>query len=148
MKVIVPALDDNSTAHLALEAEGVKHTVYTMQSEYDYGELLRKCWLEQEGFIVVEHDIVPWPTALEQLDTCPCQYCGYNYPVANTRQMGAALGCTKFSTGLIRLLPNLADYWHTCPWQHLDAEVIRSVVWAVGSMHHHYPPVAHARRPR
>lgn len=146
MRVIVPSPTEVCVADFALRTEGVPHETYLLRGPYAYGQLLARIWKEGTGFIVVEHDIAPWPTALRLLAMCSQQYCGHYYPMANGGEVGGALGCTKFGTTLVVNNPDLVRTWPTVEWKYLDAEVISTVDYHLkGHFHLHSPPVAHVR---
>jgi hypothetical protein len=146
LRVIIPTLNENCPARLALETEGLSPHLFYVQDRLDYGKLLSSLWNDGlGGFILVEYDIVPWPTALQGLMDCDYPFCGYNYPMANGGEVGASLGCTKFSSELVYDWPMIYRAWEGVDWKYLDAHVIGAVSHVVGQMHIHQPPVAHAR---
>lgn len=160
MKVIVAAVAENCTASLALKMEGVKHQVGICDGDFGYGELLASIWSLGEGFILIEHDIVPWPGALQAMWDCKSEWCGYPYPYYTRNRVGSrerlirshSCGCVKFSDALVRGWPDLPTEreWAKCRWSKLDGLIGRSIVSALKSSlifewHEHSPPVAHAR---
>lgn len=163
MRVIVPAVAEDCLASLALKAEGVDHETRICDGAFGYGKLIADLWRQGRGFILVEHDIVPWPGALDAMWKCPEYWCGYPYPYFyytyapdSRRQMlrSHACGCVKFSDVLVKGWPDLPTErrWEEHHWESLDGLVGRSIVYAmqhlrpaVSGWHEHNPPVAHIR---
>lgn len=80
-----------------------------------YFRLLAELWADGRAFMVVEHDNVPPAGAVEQLAACPEPWCGYAYiydPVRALAPLEGELGCTRFSAGLLRMVPQLIE--ETC----------------------------------
>src|SRR5262245_35332543 len=145
MRVVVAAIDNDCPAHLALRAEGVAHDVLQCDGRFGYGEWLSILWRSGDGFILIEHDIAPWVGAIAQLMDCPRDWCAFRYPKGG--RPIRALGCVKFSTSLVRALPDLPEQWGQCPWQELEGRVLPPVAeFLLKSVCKHSPPVAHVRR--
>src|SRR3989304_4422313 len=70
VEVYVPALRDDCPAASALSVEGVDHHLALMFDEMGYGTLLSNLWFYGEGFIILEHDVVPFPGAIKALQEC------------------------------------------------------------------------------
>lgn len=139
---MVPALSDDCPAALALRAEGLNPEVVIMGDDLAYGRLLARLWRQGDGFVLVEHDIVPWPGAVSALSSCPEPYCGHRYQIAG--RLGGTLGCVRFSSALIAEHPDLPSRWAGTHWSNLDIK-LTSGLWDVGvrEYHLHEPPVAH-----
>lgn len=131
------------------------------ESPYTYGETMHRYWQKGHTFINVEHDIVPYPGALQAIDECGYNFCGYDYPIGYAGVLGpgrgSALGCVKFGASLMRDYPDLSDDWPTTPWNALDAKIFLSLKgkadefpaqtrWTHFVWHEHYPPVSHLHR--
>jgi hypothetical protein len=108
-----------------------------------YGQTLTRYWQVGQSFINVEHDIVPWPGALEKLWSCgpdvvDARWCGYEYPVGYSGKYGRSLGCVLFHGDFMRAHPDVS--WADIRWNHLDSAVFQTMghTW-----HTHTPPVAH-----
>ena|SRR5687767_14058969 len=153
MRIIVAAVRENCPAHLALTMEGVEHEVVMCEGDLGYGEQLARLWHEGKGFVLVEHDIVPWPGAMKQIVDCDFQWCSYPYPL-NERNgdplghLGKALGVMKFGDRILQRFPDLPDVWAGVPWWNLDGHLEpelrnRHMV----TIHQHMPPVAHVKIP-
>lgn len=146
--VYIAALDPDCPAALALRCEGIEHEVVVLEDDYAYGRLLTRLWHLGQGFTLLEHDVVPWPGALDLLAKCPELWCGHNYPFAPNTIRGA-LGCVKFSTEFIQAHPDLPEVnnWSETFWAQLDGRVCAPVANILGSRTHHLhePAFAHAR---
>jgi hypothetical protein len=146
-RVIVPAVEDfDCAASLALRTEWVAHEVTMVSGDYGYAELFAETWKGSYGFIVVEHDVAPWPGALHQLWACSEPWCGFFYPMHFGRMAGS-LGCTKFSPELVVNNPEAAEEFVGKHWDVLDGTVSVVASQATGrqNFHLHTPGVAHVR---
>lgn len=139
---MVPALSDDCPAALALRAEGLNPEVVIMGGDLSYGRLVERLWRSGEGFVLVEHDVVPWPGAMSALSSCPELYCGHRYLIA--AQLGGTIGCVRFSAALTAAHPDLPARWAGSHWSNLDIKLTNGL-WDVGvrGFHVHEPPVAH-----
>jgi len=113
---------------------------------YGYQEFFRGRWAAGESFIVVEHDVVPWPGSLEGLRDCPEPWCAHNFHLHLHRRYkltdpGATppLGCAKITAAFIEATPGLFD--EPCGWEYCDQRVRDNGVFAV---HEHFPGVVNA----
>jgi hypothetical protein len=145
VKVVVAALSASSPAVLALRAEGLDIEVVVMKDDYDYAKMMKRLWLAAEPFVLVEHDVVPWPGAIRALEDCPEPCCSYPYPLGEQGEVWQALGCIKFgreplsNTGVAERLDGVL-------WHNVDS-VILPTLGRNGKSHphRHEPPVAHVR---
>lgn len=143
-RVIVPALCRDDPAVLALEWERVFPEIHVVNGDYGYGELLARSWRDGAGFCVVERDIVPWPGALQALWDCPELWCGYRFMLGRG-DLGAGLGCLRFSAELLAAHPGAADHLAGVVWHDLDGRVMDMMAGlGFGDFHEHEPPVGHA----
>lgn len=143
MRVVVPALTEYCPAALALRAEGLEPMVTLLEHDDDYARMLQRLWREEQTFILVEHDVVPWPGALERLWDCEEMCCAYQYPLGSGGELGTGLGCLKLSTEFLRNRPYIATILTDSPWYRLDTLILPKV-----QAHLHAPPVGHVRDPR
>lgn len=146
MKVVIPAVERGSVAEQALICERVPHEVHLMTDDFAYGRMFAQLWAEGEDFAIVEHDIVPWPGALQGLCDCPRDYCGHYYQISG--KLGGTLGCVKFGADLIESVGPLDT--SSVHWNRLDGVVAAAIEAATGAddFHIHTPPVAHLHRYR
>ena len=165
MKVVIPYVeavrDGPPDLHLigvqpetlkAVRAECPDPRLELLTWPTDYHDLIERLWGEGSTFIVVESDIVPWYGALRQLWLCERDWCAFPY------SMGAAghhwaLGCTKFSSRLIRRTPDALRLAGEIDddgkpvkrhWIRLDTRLLRILRDVYREEPHiHQPPVGH-----
>lgn len=108
MKVVVPFAPNPSwplhAVRLALAQDGVKAEMHHMTGDESYFRLVSGLWGQDEGFIVVEHDIVVHPGGCQELANCPEPWCVFPY-YCSVGWIVDGLGCTKFSADLMREHP-------------------------------------------
>ena len=129
------------------------HPVYIfMGGDEYYHRLLSDLWEDQEDVIIVEHDVLPWPGAIEELAQCPYPWCSCSYKIglSQTGKAGYGIyhtfGCTKFSSHFMGQLPYVWSQIESRHWRHLDAQLSAAAV-AVGQIPHpHRPPVLHLHK--
>ena len=103
-----------AAVRLALDQDGWKPEFRHMTHGESYYGLLLELWHSRKTFIVVEHDIVVWPGALSQLESCPEGWCTFPY-YCSVGWIKDGLGCTKFSAAFIEKHPDLlAEPFPTC----------------------------------
>lgn len=148
MKIYIPALQEDCPAHLALKQEGVEHEIECVPryDPYYYSILLARLWRRGIGFVILEHDVVPWPGALNELAYCPNEWCTFPFPKFGEMLEGG-LGCVKFSDSLVTRFPKLYENWFNTHWKLVDGRMLSSIA---GVLHGpqpciHNPPVAHVR---
>src|SRR5262245_36727721 len=144
VKVLVVATSAKCPAVSALNSERIPFKLVEVSGNYSYGRALHQLWEEGESFINVEHDIVPWPGALEKMWKCKSAMCMYQYPIGHSGLISGSLGCVKFSDELIDAYP-LANFgWDDTEWNHLDAQVFGALVLDRSILPDvHQPPVGH-----
>lgn len=157
MRVICPFVDDIEPDTVrALEREGYNwEAVEVSGSATAYTELFEQLWAAQQSFIVVEHDIVPFPGALRELVQCTEAWCAYRYLLAGG--LHAGLGCTKFESRLMEQYPDaVTRTWSTGTldarhpaghWCRLDDRLTRGVLMNTYGVprHVHDEAVEHLR---
>jgi len=147
-KVIVPYTRDISLLRAVMRDEGHDVWFIRMRGEHDYWQLLRDVWAAQKTVVVIEHDILVWPGAIDELLACPCMWCSNSYRIQlHDGRAGVglhhALGCTKLSADLMRLIPDAFDAMPSRHWQRLDAQLCRAAYEVCQCPHPHRPPVIH-----
>lgn len=123
MKVIVPFAIPCHTGvqpwalaatRLALIQDGIDPSFELMKEGDSYYKLMCELWAAGESFTTVEHDIVVWPSAIEQLEQCKEPWCVYPY-YCSVGWIIDGLGCTKFEGSFIKKHPNfLKEPFPTC----------------------------------
>lgn len=126
---------------LNLQMQGIEPRFEQMDGALDgdfaYDRLFRSLWAAGEPFVIVEHDILPWPGAIAQLWDCDCAWGAYKYLIFG--ELRTQLGCVKFDPTRLGDCP-LDDL---VTWQHLDWAVISTLVKRGYSGHLHEPAVTH-----
>lgn len=152
--VIVPWTDSTLVSRLVrfLRAEGFDPQPVWTKTDYSYWETLQQQWKREEKFIIVEHDVVPFPGALQSLWDCSHNYCGFPYRLRSCSGVSTALGCTKFSAELQKSYPGLLDdiakeegtrFVNRCApthWSSLDGSI---KILLNQHIHGHFPAVTH-----
>jgi hypothetical protein len=146
---------DKSDVRDAVEATGREiDWRHVGKADRDYFDLLSELWNEGEAFCIVEHDIVIHPTALDELDNCSHDWCGFPH-----EYMGCGLqwglGCVKFGADLIARNPDamlrvavMSDATHDRRhWCRLDAWLQGCILPNAGeTKHQHETVVRHLGR--
>ncbi len=125
-------------AHWALAQERVEHRVIVSEGPFGYGDNFADLWERGEPFIHLEHDIVPWPGAIDELAGCPESWCAFESIILGGR-LSIGFGIGKHS-------PEGKAPCRGADWEHVET-AIRSYLREHAIREHiHTPPVAHARR--
>lgn len=140
---MVAALERDSVAHRALVAEGVPHQEHVCEGYLGYAAVVSEAW-RRGGFILLEHDIVPWVGAIQELQDCESDWCAFAH--AKSGRTLRALGLNKFSDRLVSEYPYLWEEWESEPWQFLERGVLVAAA-RVAEVCEHSPAVGHAREP-
>lgn len=148
LPVLVATRAVGSVAALALTMEGLEVAEVVMTDYHHYGRMFTEQWQSGRGFILVEHDVVPWPGALAQLAACPEECCAFEYPsgrIVEDPRSGwcVSLGCVKFASSLVERVPYDVG-WQQRGWDELDGGVFGTLQGKVET-HVHHPPVAHVK---
>jgi hypothetical protein len=105
-----------------------------------YGAMFASLWNAGDPFIVVEHDVVPWPGAIAKLAECPNGWCTHDYPLHRGNVT------RSFGIGKYRPQGPAPEQWATTTWDQLDGQVIPVLNRLYRRPCVHEPPVAHCRR--
>ena len=151
--LIVNPSNDKCIAETCLEVEGIHYNTYNIDPSSNYGQqpetyagILTDCWQKGETFINIEHDIAPWPGAIESLFTCNEPFCYYKYPSWPRGTMQSGIGCVKFGAVLLSNIPDSWENWGNVPWWDLDGALIGDLKSHGYLGHEHVPGVAHVRK--
>ncbi len=147
--IIVPYTDAKNPAFAAaklnFECLALRPRYVDMNAELDapyaYHRLIHSLWAEGKPFILVEHDILPWPGALEQLWECECAWGAFRYHVLGN--LAAYLGCVKFDPLKLGPCPLPEE---PMPWTKLDLHIVKTLTSRGERGHVHNPPVCHLNR--
>jgi hypothetical protein len=108
MQVFVPFAGPSWPIHavrIALQQDGIYAQFVPMVNDFSYFELVSGLWEKQEDFIIVEHDIIVWPGAIQKLTNCKHMWCTYPY-YCSVGWILEGLGCTKFSKKMMKKYPD------------------------------------------
>jgi len=133
-----------------------KHPIHYVDVSGDraaYAEYFQARWDERETFISLEHDIVPWPGAIEELVACREPWCffGYDAGIDCAADRCAPFGLVKFDARLIAAVPDVWREMRTAfagdanMWMYCDVFMHRYTAEGRGiPPHQHYPAVLNA----
>lgn len=157
MRVVVPTLTRPLVAYAPLEDErrlmswvvarvltsyGIKPDYRIIAHDEDaYRRVLLNIWQTHETVIIVEHDIIPWPGAIEELLACSCQWGTYSYKTNGGTGVAHMLGCAKLTPGLMDAVPTVWD--DPAPWWELDQRLFFAAREKGIEPHLHRPAVTH-----
>jgi hypothetical protein len=110
-----------------------------------YHRLLAKLWSEGIGFLNIEHDVAIHSEVIPQLEACPEPWCLFPYS-GGTALLYEGLGCVRFSTKLLRALPDVVATLDCTMWWQLDYNLAGRLRAAGYAPHVHEPPVGHFHR--
>lgn len=126
----------------------VTHRRWPIAGEDGYWEFWRHRWAGQRGFVNLEHDVVPWPGAMEAMWVCSEPWCAYGYDpndlfADHAHTLFPYLGCVKIGAALIAGTPHM---WDGPParWDELDKHLAGRAREAGFDVHQHWPPVVNA----
>ena len=146
MNIVCPHRGYNVGVRQVLEKLYHLHVDYKYMEHVDsYWGLMRGLWEEGETFIVIEHDVLPWPGAIQELQNCSEDWCSFTYEMKNGYGIYHAFGCTKFGKGLIEALPDAWMQIEDHNWNRLDSQFCKLALMAGLVPHPHRPPVIHFR---
>lgn len=147
MKVVVPYTYVDSMVHALILEQAPEAEFVPMTNDNSYWELLCHLWEKREDVIIVEHDIIPWPDCLMELDRCPFLWCSNSYQMRGGYGIHHAFGCTKFCKELMNMLPDVWTQVDSTKWNTLDAQLCEfAKVNGPVTPHPHRPPVTHLKK--
>ena len=111
--IYVPHTELSPATERALAAYEVIYV--RLDGDDGYPRFLGERWAAGETFVNVEHDVAPWPGAVDGLLDCPEPWCGYDYGDACPTGPTALLGCVKLTAELMRATPTIWDDMLTQP---------------------------------
>lgn len=140
MKIVVPYTNPEAfqfkSVRVALEQDDYKADLRLVEGNEGYYNLLSEYFSNGNPFVVVEHDIIPWPGAIKQISDCSEPWCTFSYRCA-AGWLTWGLGCVKFEP---RRLPNLMDFGCKM-WNTLDRSILMAGKRNQISPHVHGPHV-------
>lgn len=160
MKVIVPTTGLRPATMLYINDKvvdpGAEYEVVDVSSDHwAYTRVLEKRWSEGESFVLLEHDVVPWPGAITSVWNCPYPWCFYGYtPNIDLVENGCApFGLVKISDKLISDFPEvwskMREYYeegYEYAWMYHDIFMFDYIVNQLKGPkpHQHWPSVFNA----
>ena len=126
------------TVKLSLGVQGLKPRLIKMDHDFAYDQLFRALWADGYAFVLIEHDIVAWPGAVQQIWSCDHAWCGCPYYVFG--ELRSYLGCTKFDPRRLGSCPVSGELKN---WQLLDQIIERELITRQYQKHLHQPAVTH-----
>lgn len=125
------------------------------EDRWAYTDYLQDMWDRGQTFINVEHDVVPWPGALEQLMDCPNPWCffGYRQALDVAANGGAPFGLVKLDERIIAGLPRVWQEMrvhyrdHDQAWRYNDIHFFAHARAQGWHPHQHVPSVLNAHPP-
>ena len=104
----------------------------------DYFNLVKELWEKGEQFIINEHDVIPWPGAIAQIDDCEHPWCTFWYR-SPAGWLNNGLGLVKFDPAR---LPNIFDEpFEKTNWSNLDRQIYHKLQVHGVDVHTHSPSV-------
>jgi len=145
-EIYIPAPEFPCIASKTLDNEGKNYNKIIVDNNFKYGNFMRDKWKEKESFIVLEHDIAPYPEAINNIMWCDHPWCAYEY-FHHTGYKLYAMGCVKFSKYLVENSQEIPkdNNWINTNWNILDGKVINPLREKFGRPHLHYPSLAHVK---
>lgn len=141
MRILIVTVEEKCPAEFAVRSDGWTPELRVIDREdlFAYGRILHEFWQDGEPFINIEHDMAPWPGAIQALRSCELEFCLFGYPRAEQGSMGM----TRFSRELIRRFPKLSEtnHWSRASWNNVENAVLGGLKNV--PKHQHFPHVAH-----
>jgi hypothetical protein len=141
MQVVVPYTKLHPVTEYVLNSYKLPVWFVPVDGDDGYRRLMLNLWRERKSVIIVEHDIVPWPGAIEELWNCSCHWGAYSYQIDGGIGIYHGLGCTKITTHLMDAVPTIWE--RPEPWHLLDQILFFEARNCGLEPHHHRPPVIH-----
>lgn len=122
--------------------------LHYMDGEGAYLAYWKQRWAEGSTFINLEHDVVPWPGAIEQINACPEDWCSFGYgPDWDLFTGTAPFGLAKFTDRFIAEFPEVwiaYDKGWGLNWRGCDAHFTGYMKTRSIFPHQHRPAVLNA----
>lgn len=141
-KIVIPTLGEPGVCEAALRKKRIKYQTRPVGSGTEYGHMLADLWREGEGFLMMEHDIIPrGRAAVPALCKCPEPWCSHAYlaPVLHI-----SLGVLKLTTEALQASQDLPVIWEGAHWGEIDRLLIPALLGRF-PLHGHFPPFGHER---
>lgn len=133
-----PNIQRNILAAMHIEPEYID----VSGDNWNYWRLLSRLWSEGEQFMILEHDMLPWPGAIHLAWQCEEPWCVYPYLIGG-RYSTVGHGCVKYGVEILEGAPNAVKNVGRKHWSTLDSHTIHAVRKAGFKPHVHQPPIIH-----
>lgn len=145
MKIYIASTSKYTPTAFALEREGEEFELVLMKTKFSYSHLIYDLFSKGEGFILLEHDVVPWPGAIKELRNCKEDWCTHKYPFAANAHRWA-LGCIKLSDDVVKF-GRIAENLLSKEWNQVDGTLVPAIIKYTGikKPHIHHPDFAHVK---
>lgn len=145
MKCYIASTSRYTPTAFALEREGEEFELVLMKTKYSYAHLIYELFSKGEGFILLEHDIVPWPGAIKELRNCKEDWCTHKYPFA-PNAIRWAMGCIKLSSNIVRN-GKIPKGLLSKEWNQVDGTLIPAIIrhTEIKAPHIHVPHFSHVK---
>lgn len=141
MRILIVTVEEKCPAAYAVRTDGWRPEIVVVDPEdvFAYGRAMHEFWQDGEAFINVEHDMAPWPGAVQALRSCTLDLCLFGY----YRAEQGSLGMIRFSEKLIAQFPDLSKTgaWERTAWNMMESAVLGGL--SNIDRHQHFPHVAH-----
>lgn len=152
MRVVVPYTNTeqdrvNSLIAPVIRREGIDCEFIKLPTSDDsaYWKLFCEIWEQRDPVVINEHDVLPWPGAIQALFDCPYHWCSYTYEMKGGYGIHHGLGCTKFTPEFMDKFPDVWINVDTTMWNTLDAQLSQMARAEQFYPHPHNPPVIHLK---
>jgi hypothetical protein len=142
MKVVVPYVELHPVTRQVTEPYNPEYV--PLVGDDAYRQLMHRLWQEGEPFVIVEHDIIPWPGAIEELFACSCAWGAYSYKLHGGIGIYHGFGCTKITPELMDATPCI--WSQPAHWNTLDQRLWFAARAKGLEPHPHRPAVTHLSR--
>jgi hypothetical protein len=143
-RVVVPYTESmHPLVTQLLQRYGIKADYQRVDGDDGYRLLMQQLWKDGQTVIVIEHDIIPWPGAIEELLLCQCHWGTYSYHINGGVGVSHMLGCAKLTAEVMEALPNVWSEW--THWSMVDRKLFFAAQGIGLEPHLHRPAVIHLR---
>jgi hypothetical protein len=149
VKVIIPYVKQTpllQTVVDSLRVQYVQPEVHKVSGKEGYWKLLNKTWKEGQEFFIVEHDIIAWPGAINEMKNCEGVWCTLP-SLCHGKILGTTFGCVKFGQKLIDAEPdmweNIGKTLNGKVWFRQDANFVGAMAQLQYNISVHFPAATH-----
>jgi hypothetical protein len=116
--------------------DGLGFELIEMDNGLGYWRLLRDFWRAREPVLIIEHDVVPWDGAVDELEACSEPWCAGGYNEHDTN-----LGLVKFTPEHMAQIPDVWDRMELRNWR--DCHCHHGITYERAGIaaHRHGPPM-------